>query len=601
METDLRVEVGAMFPNKKQLKAACQTLATRENFEYTVAKSDKSRMIIKCVGEGCSWRLYASNIGSAKEGYFEIKTITGEHKCFGVQHLGHRQASARFIADQIQKKLRDQPKYCAKDIQNDIRREYGISIRYLQANRAKEAALEAINGTDEDSYNALPKYCDDLSRNNPDRTIVLECTSEAGNRRFQRMFVCYAASAVGFGYCLPVLGLDGTHLKTKYRGILLAATGTDANGSLFPLASAVVDAENDNNWFWFIQLLHGVIEQHAPQFLVPQTLTFVSDRQKGLLEGVANVFPDSPHGYCLRHLYENMWKNFKHPKLKTFLWQAARAITEKEFNEALAEIKRISPAALEWLLAHAHPRYWAELYFPGRRYGHTTSNIAESLNAAILEAREKPILAMFEHMRHHTMGWFTERRQIDSNVPATQIVVSSAVKKIQELTAWQARRYRIVSASDQEFEIFSLESSDTYIVKLEYMTCTCFQWQSTGIPCSHAIAAILMRKENPQTYVQAFLSLDAYRNTYAKAIHSPNADQADRTTNTPIVYIQMEDNGGHNKEDRIVPPHARRQPGRPKVRRNKSGVEGPFVAKRAKKCSRCGRSGHAVTTCDATI
>src|SRR6266480_4248199 len=60
-------------------------------------------MIIKCIGEGCSWRLYASNVGSAKEGYFEIKTIMGEHKCFGVQHLGHRQASARFIADQIQK------------------------------------------------------------------------------------------------------------------------------------------------------------------------------------------------------------------------------------------------------------------------------------------------------------------------------------------------------------------------------------------------------------------------------------------------------------------------------------------------------------------
>ena len=46
METDLRIEVGVMFPNKKQLKAACQTLATRENFEYTVTKSDKSRMII---------------------------------------------------------------------------------------------------------------------------------------------------------------------------------------------------------------------------------------------------------------------------------------------------------------------------------------------------------------------------------------------------------------------------------------------------------------------------------------------------------------------------------------------------------------------------
>ena len=154
---------------------------------------------------------------------------------------------------------------------------------------------------------------------------------------------------------------------TKYCGILLAATATDANRSLFPLASAVVDAENDDNWFWFIQLLHRAIEQHAPQFLIPRALSFVSDRQKGLLEGVERVFPNSPHGYCLRHLHENMWKNFKHPKLKTFLWQAAEAITEADFNAALEEMRKISPLAVEWLLGHAHPRYWAEYYFPGRR------------------------------------------------------------------------------------------------------------------------------------------------------------------------------------------------------------------------------------------
>ena len=55
------------------------------------------------------------------------------------------------------------------------------------------------------------------------------------------------------------------------------------------------------------------------------------------------------------------------------------------------------------------------------------------------------------------------------------------------------------------------------------------------------------------------------------------------------------------EENRIIGPHARRQPGRPKVNRIKSGVEGQFGAKRAKRCSRCGGLGHAVTTCDATI
>ena len=91
-----------MFPNKKELKIACPTFATHKNFEYIVVKSDKSRMIIKCIGEGCPWRLYASS-GDAEGGYFEIKTIKGEHSCFGVQHLGHRQVSAKFIVNQIQR------------------------------------------------------------------------------------------------------------------------------------------------------------------------------------------------------------------------------------------------------------------------------------------------------------------------------------------------------------------------------------------------------------------------------------------------------------------------------------------------------------------
>ena len=216
--------------------------------------------------------------------------------------------------------------------------------------------MQAINGTDEESYFALPKYCEDLKRNNDGSKVVLESTSEEEvGQRFRRMFVCYGASAMGFVYCRPVLGLDGTHLNAKYRGVLLAATSLDANGSLFPLASAVVDAENDENWMWFVQLLREIVEQYAPALLAPQKLTFVSDRQKGLLEGVELSFPNSPHGYCMRHLYENMYKEFKHPMLKAFLFKAVHAITEEEFNNALADINSIHPGAVDWLLKHANP------------------------------------------------------------------------------------------------------------------------------------------------------------------------------------------------------------------------------------------------------
>ena len=69
----------------------------------------------------------------------------------------------------------------------------------------------------------------------------------------------------------------------------------------------------------------------------------------------------------------------------------------------------------------------------------------------IFEAREKPILEMFEHLRIQFMKWYGKCHKIDSpeTVPAPQIIVSSVAKKIQDLLAWQARHYRIVSPNDQ--------------------------------------------------------------------------------------------------------------------------------------------------------
>ena len=70
----------------------------------------------------------------------------------------------------------------------------------------------------------------------------------------------------------------------------------------------------------------------------------------------------------MRHLFKNMYKEFKHFMLKAFLFKAARAVTQEDFNKALEDINNIHPRALDWLLKHADPKHWSEYYFPGRRY-----------------------------------------------------------------------------------------------------------------------------------------------------------------------------------------------------------------------------------------
>ena len=78
-------------------------------------------------------------------------------------------------------------------------------------------------------------------------SIILETTSSDAGTKFHRLFISYRASIDGFVHCRALLGLDGTHLTSKYGGILLAATAPDARGQLFLVPFAVVSAENDEN------------------------------------------------------------------------------------------------------------------------------------------------------------------------------------------------------------------------------------------------------------------------------------------------------------------------------------------------------------------
>ena len=99
----------------------------------------------------------------------------------------------------------------------------------------------------------MPKYCADIKTTNPDSIASLELISD---NRLKWVFISFGASAIGFAHCHPLISLDSTHLKTKYQGILLAATAIDALGQLFPLAYAVVMPENNENWLPMLQHLH---------------------------------------------------------------------------------------------------------------------------------------------------------------------------------------------------------------------------------------------------------------------------------------------------------------------------------------------------------
>ncbi|MCO5558981.1 hypothetical protein L7F22_012572 [Adiantum nelumboides] len=163
--------------------------------------------------------------------------------------------------------------------------------------------------------------------------------------------------------------------------------------ALFPIAFGVVDAENEDNWVWFLQNVRDCMTS-------VNAITFVSDKQKGLLQAVELVFPGCEHAYCMRHLDANLKMKCNNGKFIRLFWVAAYASTTIDYDEAILCMKAINPAATEYLLFMSTPSHWATTHFKGKRYGHLTSNIAESLNSWLLEATDKPIISMLDIIRH---------------------------------------------------------------------------------------------------------------------------------------------------------------------------------------------------------
>jgi len=94
--------------------------------------------------------------------------------------------------------------------------------------------------------------------------------------RFKRCFISLKGAIDGFlRGCRPIIGVDGTHLKGPYKGVLFTAIGLDAENHCYPLAWAVVEFENNDSWGYFFTALLQILgaENHGKW-------TVLSDRCK---------------------------------------------------------------------------------------------------------------------------------------------------------------------------------------------------------------------------------------------------------------------------------------------------------------------------------
>lgn len=576
--------VGQEFPDVHSCRRALRDAAIALRFEIQTVKSDKTRFTAKCASEGCPWRIHAAKLPGVPT--FTIRTIHEEHTCGGIAHLGHQQASVQWVADSVEQRLRENPECKPKEILEEIHRVHGITLSYKQAWRGKERFMAALRGSFEEDYRLLPQYCDQIRGTNPG-SIALVYGNPVDNC-FQRLFISFQASIYGFlNACRPLIGLDRTPLKSKYLGTVLFATGFDGEGAAFPLAFGVVDEENDDNWMWFLSELHILLEINVEN--MPR-LTILSDRQKGIVDGVEANFPAAFHGFCLNFLSGSFQKEFNDSMLINLLWEAAYAFTVMEFEAKILEIEEISQEAAYWI-RRIPPYLWATAYFKGTRFGHLTANAVESLNSWILDASGLPIIQMMECIRRQLMTWFNERREMSMQwtgtlVPSAEKLVSDAIER--------ANSCHVIKEDDAKFEVLSLEGE--HVVDIRSRCCSCCGWQLCGLPCAHAAAALLSCRQNVHRFTESCFTVASYRKAYSQTIH-PIPDKT--LWKEASMGLESQNEGDKEVELIINPPKSLKPPAQPRKKRIRAEDSGRM--KRVVHCSRCNQTGHFRSTCTAPI
>jgi len=244
--------IGSTFFTSIEFKEAILEVTLKHGHNVVQDRWEKEKISFKCgMGGKCNWRVYCA-YDSDKQ-MFVIKTSCTHHSCSpnGKCEILKSPVIARLFLD----KLRIDEKFMPMDIQLYIKERWKLVSTIPQCQRGRLLALKMLKKEYEEQFAHIRGYVEEIHSQNPNSVAFIDTyPNEKGEDVFNRFYVCFNILKIQWaGSCRPVIGLDGTFLKVAVKGVLLTAVGHDANNQIYPVAWAVVQSENAENWLWFVQ------------------------------------------------------------------------------------------------------------------------------------------------------------------------------------------------------------------------------------------------------------------------------------------------------------------------------------------------------------
>ncbi|WRX34370.1 zinc finger protein [Theobroma cacao] len=178
------------------------------------------------------------------------------------------------------------------------------------------------------------------------------------------------------------------------------------------------------------------------------------------------------------------------------------------------------------------------------------------------------ITVLIEFIRDMFQRWFHERYEeaVKVTSPFSPWVAKQLSKRFND-----AHRFLVKPINRVEFEV--KDGKMDRLVNLSRKTCSCCEFQTDLLPCSHAIAAISKCNREAIEFCADYYKTTIFVDVYSRSIR-------------PVGHLSEWDIPPHVKQIIFLPPPWRGQAGRPRRRRIPSAGEGS----RARRCSQISMS-----------
>lgn len=565
------------------------------NYVVRTDKSSRTTLVYKCNNPTpCNWRIRA--IVSEKTDAWKITKTSGPHTCLRVNvSQDHLNLDAGYMASELQGIIAKDASTKIKVLQEMMSKlANGYQPSYHKTWAAKQKVIGRIHGDWDDSHETLPRFLRAIEDANPGSVCVTMNTPSGieGCVTFDRVFWAFGPSIEGFKHCRPVVSVDGTFLTGRYKGTMLIAVSQDPENQIFPLAFAIVEKEDKNNWGWFLDCLRLLVIGTDRQ-----GLSLISDRHAGILSYLDDQHsyywrpPYAEHRFCLRHFGANFHKRYTKQVGDEVKWTAMEGQRHK-FKTSLEKLRRFANEEVYKELIALDKKKWTFAYDGGKRFGTQTTNCSESFNGILKEARHLPIMATVMCTFYKCVEFFNDRWQHATKDKAAGNDFSGYARAKYNLWKDKAVKHRVTvfNREDGLYEVLTpvhpfnpYKGQRKHKVDLGRRTCTCNKLQLWKIPCSHVIAVCNLMRLDPRSYFSKYWTVDVSLKMYGSKTFRPVRDQP----------YWLPYNG-----QRILPNRDRlRGKGRPKVTRIRNEMDEWVESRPAQTCGLCGQQGHNRRSC----